>query len=99
MSRKSNLDLRLRRRDLAPGTVHYQVLATDRPTSRPVLIGCLRFTCEFVTSHYGDEKNYFQHDPGPIISVIFHSLAEVVDYTPPKTRRVVLMDSTEAWGC
>lgn len=68
MSRESAVDYRLRLRDIASGTVIYQILATDSPTSRPVLIGRLRTASEFVASHYGDEKIFFQHDPGPLVS-------------------------------
>ena len=68
MSRESNSDFRLRLTDIAPGTVLYHVLATDSPTSRPVLIGRLRTGSEFVASHYGDGTIFFQHDYGPLRS-------------------------------
>ncbi len=67
MSREASTDFRIRLREIPSGTVLYQVLAAQTPTSRPVHIGQLRTTSEFVASHYGDEKIYFQHDPGPLL--------------------------------
>jgi hypothetical protein len=65
MSRESAVDYRLRLKEIAPGTEIYHVLASDNPTSRPVLIGGLRTASAFVASRYGDETIFFQHDPGP----------------------------------
>lgn len=44
------------------GTVIYDVYAVDAPDAQEVKIGALRTTSEFVTSHWGDETLFFQHN-------------------------------------
>jgi len=43
------------------GTVLYDVYALATPNAAEVKIGSLRTTSAFVTSHWGDEKLFFQH--------------------------------------
>jgi hypothetical protein len=44
------------------GTVLYDVYAVGTPDGAEVKIGSLRTTSPFVTSHWGDEKLWFQHN-------------------------------------
>jgi hypothetical protein len=43
------------------GTILYDVYAVATPDAAEVKIGSLRTTSPFVTSHWGDEKLFFQH--------------------------------------
>jgi len=67
MSSLSTIDYRLRLREIPAGTILYHVLAEENAKSRPIKIGDLRTTSEFIASAYGDDTLFFNHDPGKII--------------------------------